>query len=376
MDKELNIKGFKCFLENKFNLKKINVLTGNNGAGKSSFIQAILLMRIIVEKKGTLKNGYYEFNDGEEVTTKVNLNNKYCLNLGTEKDVFNNEDTSKINLKFENDEFELSLNETSVENLSLKSNNKITNNPSPIKKDEFYYLNSERIGPRNIQKNKIQDFYNCGFKGEYTANTISKLELDLEYESALLKKGTKFNIELNKWVNFIFPNVSITTKDLSNLYSRISLSVSNGKSDLLSTNIGFGISYALPIIVNGLIAKKDSLFIIENPEAHLHPKAQSNIGAFLAYLSTMGVNLIIETHSEHVINGIRKAILFRDDFKADDVNIFFFKELIKGNVNYDEIKTDERGNLSLFPVDFFDQSRQDLNEIRNIVINGEAFNFF
>ena len=82
----------------------------------------------------------------------------------------------------------------------------------------------------------------------------------------------------------------------------------------------------MPILVNGLVAQKGSIFIVENPEAHLHPKAQSNIGLFLGYLAMQGLNVVIETHSEHVINGIRKILINRD-FDLGEVNILFFKEI-------------------------------------------------
>lgn len=60
--------------------------------------------------------------------------------------------------------------------------------------------------------------------------------------------------------------------------------------------MGFGLSYALPIVVGGLVAAKDGLLIVENPEAHLHPQGQSNMGQFLAWLAGKGVQVIVETH--------------------------------------------------------------------------------
>ena len=72
--------------------------------------------------------------------------------------------------------------------------------------------------------------------------------------------------------------------------------------------MGFGVTYSLPIILSGLIAKEKGLLIVENPEAHLHPAGQSRMGVFLAWLAGKGVQVLVETHSDHIINGIRRAI--------------------------------------------------------------------
>ena len=112
---------------------------------------------------------------------------------------------------------------------------------------------------------------------------------------------------------------------------------------------------------------------MENPEAHLHAKAQSNMGYFLARMAAAGVRVIIETHSEHVVNGIRRMIVEgKTEMSHEDMTIYFFqnKQGIKGIM---EITMDEYGNLSDFPEDFFDQVRQDmfkLMEFGRKLVNG------
>ena len=105
-----------------------------------------------------------------------------------------------------------------------------------------------------------------------------------------------------------------------------------------------------------------SMLVVENPEAHLHPKAQSNIGFFLGKMAAAGVKIVVETHSEHVVNGIRRAALSRLGFSTDDITIYFCDES-RPDENPEEITVDNKGNLSDFPVDFFDQVRQDMLEI-------------
>ena len=127
----------------------------------------------------------------------------------------------------------------------------------------------------------------------------------------------------------------------------------------VAPNVGFGITYALPILVSGLTIKEGGMLIVENPEAHLHGKAQSNMGYFLARMAAAGVRVMIETHSEHIVNGIRRMATEKDSqLKADDLSIYFFKKQENGQ-NIIEITMDNNGNLSEYPVDFFDQVRQD-----------------
>ena len=90
------------------------------------------------------------------------------------------------------------------------------------------------------------------------------------------------------------------------------------------------------------------------------------MGYFLARMAAAGVRVIIETHSEHVINGIRRMIVEgKTEMSHEDMTIYFFqkKQGIKGIM---EITMDEYGNLSDFPEDFFDQVRQDTLAILRI----------
>ena len=97
-----------------------------------------------------------------------------------------------------------------------------------------------------------------------------------------------------------FPNTSVT---------RLRFKTPGIRSEWTrAPNAGFGISYALPIVVAALRAAAGGLLLVENPEAHLHPAGQSRIGGFLARVAADGVQVFVETHSDHVLNGIRVAV--------------------------------------------------------------------
>src|SRR5438046_1441121 len=96
--------------------------------------------------------------------------------------------------------------------------------------------------------------------------------------------------------------------DLMTFSVTYSLGHQVASSEYRPTNVGFGITYALPIVVSILSARPGSLVIIENPEAHLHPRGQVRMGELLSLASTAGIQVLIETHSDHVLNGIRLAV--------------------------------------------------------------------
>ena len=90
------------------------------------------------------------------------------------------------------------------------------------------------------------------------------------------------------------------------------------------TSVGFGITQVLPILVAALSAGKNELWLIENPEVHLHPAGQAQMGQFLAEVAAAGVQVIVETHSDHVFNGIRRAVKSKR-LAADDVALHFMR---------------------------------------------------
>lgn len=365
------IAGFKCFEDKYFELKDITVLTGSNGTGKSSFIQALLLLRSAVEKNCNDSKSADYISDNWKNTT-VPLNGPYLLSLGTVNDIFN-ENTKLINhirIELGQEAFDIDLPREEEHNervvINLESVQETEETPF-WRKQKFYYLHTERLGPRLGIDSLYTDFPHCHYRGENTAEVISKHGLSFKITDERENKSTKSSYlqqQIDSWLAFICPGTAgVTSIEQDFNRYQIKMRSSAAKSNILAPNIGFGISYALPIIVNGLIAEKDSVFIIENPEAHLHPKGQSNMGFFLGLVASAGVRIIVETHSEHIVNGIRKASLNENPLLPENVGIYFFEELSKNENLAREIKISKVGDLESFPRDFFDQVGQDMAEL-------------
>jgi predicted ATPase len=130
------------------------------------------------------------------------------------------------------------------------------------------------------------------------------------------------------------------------------------------TNMGFGVSYALPIVVQGLATVPGGMLIVENPEAHLHPAGQSAMGRFLGLLAADGVQVIVETHSDHVLNGICLATIEdRHPLKRQDVLIHAFLNEPHDGTRTLAIEINKQGGFTQNPTGFFDQSANDLGAI-------------
>ena len=351
----LQLTDFKCHKDTSITLNNLTLLTGANAAGKSSVIQSILLAKLALSNKKegasvvdiSLKDQLYNLDLGnvDDLINKNTLDDKVEIFINEKKFYFGGDEAPEINT------LRMHIPEDYEDIAHIF--------------DNIQYLSAEREGPRYEYDLDNKRKQGCGCNGQYTASVIFNNDFtQIRPAKVFAKEGSAgFKAQLNEWIQYLFPNISLTV--VANGLTKIQASVNNGNAHTVSVapNIGFGISYGLPILVELLLATEESFVIIENPEAHLHAKAQSNMGYFIGKMAASGVRVLVETHSEHIVNGIRRAIVSKDcGLKADDVTIYFFAFLSEV-LNRKKITVDSLGNLSAFPVDFFDQQRQDSMEI-------------
>lgn len=365
----IHIQNFKCFSKIEIPTNRLTVLAGSNGKGKSTAIQALLYLRRTIEQCAKWQNNKYSFRDINGL--KVELNGPFGLALGNSTSIINlerNEEICKIGVQTGDNlfqvEYSIGSSQLWMEPIYVEGGKKMEDCGIFLK--EFYYLNAERIGPRIRQAIQFYKYPHTGYKGEFVAQLLGDTEFTYSFKvdesrKFLSLQTPRLEQQLNAWLNYIIPGVSITAKyDTETGFAQIRMENEYTKGDtILSTNIGFGISYVLPIIVTGLIAKPNSYMVIENPEAHLHPSAQSKVGQFLALVASSEVNVIIETHSDHILNGIQISTA-KSEIKPDLVNIIFFEQKIgKMQPEVSKISLNEIGELSRWPKGFFDQSQID-----------------
>lgn len=374
---EVHLTNFKCFQKEQIPLKQLTVLSGGNGVGKSSVIQSLLLLRQAGDQARLLA-GAVNRTDRRLPHFSVKLNDKYRLSLGNSATLTNADIESNIvALGVSGDganhlmcSFEASTTKPTTSIVCVEAPEDLLERAGtfPLFQQEFHYLIAERVGPRDLQPMADQLFISTGYAGEFTAFAISQAEAEgrMVAQALCIETDSKlFRVQLEAWMGRMVPGAQIFTTphpDLNRVQIAIGRRGATAKA-LPPANTGFGISYALPVVVSGLLAAPGSMLIVENPEAHLHPGAQTAIGIFLASVASAGVQVLVETHSENVLNGVRLAVL--RGIIPHDAASFLFLSLGEGQGQpiLHPITMDKAAELTSWPPGFFDQQGADLAEM-------------
>lgn len=169
-------------------------------------------------------------------------------------------------------------------------------------------------------------------------------------ENNILNKSAsnyKINEVVNSWLNYVdMGKYSINKSD----DEIIKLLVGNQSI----VDVGFGVSQILPIIIEGAVMPQYQTLLLEQPEIHLHPKAQMKIADYMLSLAISNKNVIVETHSDHIINRIVRRCLENPNL-IDKVSIIFLSKNQDGAAKIEPIRIDEHLGIDEAPKDFFDQ---------------------
>jgi len=336
MIRKLTLQNFKAFEELELKLKNLSILAGCNSSGKSSLLQAIRLL----EKQNTLEDfdGLHDF------------------------------------IRYDCSDFKISCEDQIgqiVEFSYLRIGEKLSNNKI---EDLVSYLSADRYGPRSVLRFGINGEVDT--VGEYGEKLLDFLyQLDTSYmelkvpDSLVINGGTGIRSNLQEWLRGISPGVEF---DFSVEKNRNIGWTEFDKHK--SIHAGFGLSYVLPLIISVLVhasqVKRDNsqqiILLVENPEAHLHPAGQTMMGRLLALGAACGLQIIVETHSDHLLNGIRIAVKEKM-LEAMDATILYFKrnilETLVGGASYtsvEELHIDEYGMINDWPTGFFDETEKNL----------------
>ncbi len=360
MIRSFAIRNFKILKDVTLRMNELVLLSGVNSSGKSSVLQALRLAELAA------LGG-----------TAVQLNERMGLELGEATDVLNREALeTHIELAVQTDQgtdlFRLAGPADQGRSVVLK-----VLEPGAQKESRDWqiatYLSAERVGPRDLLEVAPSDGdrVTVGVRGEFTAHMLHRFARRPVLASLLhpSSANSRFGLTLGPQAEAWLSSIVRPTRLRSTWFPQISAAALQFR-DLDVTaewvrpaNVGFGLTYSLPIIVAALGATPGSVFIVENPEAHLHPRAQSEIGKFLVRLAASGVQTIVETHSDHVLNGVRVAVAGEELLCPEKVAIHFFGT---AGANVAEITLDGAGGLSGWPPGFFDQAVEDLATVSRI----------
>lgn len=360
MIRRIKADNFKCFEHIDIGLSNLNLLSGVNSMGKSTLIQMFLLLRQSYEQNA-LKKGIY-------------LNGKYT-NLGIGKDVlYTDAEENKISISIEDENNSLYAEYNyngSADFLRLtKEINMDALTDVNLFNSGFHYIAADRLGPQSSYEKSYYEVWEnkqIGNHGEYAVHYLQAHVLeDVENESVLYdgEENIRLLKQVERWMGEITPGISLRMEEYGHS-NRVGLTVhqegSMGADYYTAPNVGFGISYVLPVVLALLKAQRGELLILENPEAHLHPRGQRKMGELIARASQGGVQIIVETHSDHVLNGIRLCVK-NGRMNPDLVRLYFFtRKKIKSEDDYKLVPVIETpvlkpdGRLSFWPDGFFDE---------------------
>ena len=306
MINKVAMKRFKPFLNAETELKGLTYVLGENGVGKSSIAQSLLLLK--------------QTFDTEEAET-LNLNGS-LIKVGNGVDALNqnaNEDSIDFMITLDSGE-RLSVSASYIQDSDSLPMEQIDDAAvSVLRATNVVYLSADRVGPQLLSAFSASDAAKkrVSERGEnalallhaHQRDTLEKDDPRLSEAMDSLSVKSAFDYYLSR----ISSGASIDVANLSNVDS-VSSTVAFGKSGSLPTerirptNVGFGLSYAASIIIACLLASPGDLLIIENPEAHLHTKGQRTMADLLARTARSGVQILCETHSRDFLYTTRNMI--------------------------------------------------------------------
>ena len=369
----MGLTNFKCFEQLDIPFAPLTLLCGLNGMGKSSVIQALLTVRASFDSSTLNTNAadlrgprdvLYEEADTDHVRFELRWDSGDVQQWSAGYSLSPDGSTLKrMGLGYSGRAKDAAEDErwrNRLGQMGLGHSPRGRYGP-PIAGDVIY-VGAERLGPRKIHEHSEAFAHptNMGGRGEYTLSYLNwrKLEI-LERSDPRYRVGVGrglFDV-LEHWLQEVTPGTHLHLEEIPNADAIVGGFSFDRPGDVRTrhyraTNVGFGLSYVLPVLA-GLLVPKGCLCLIENPEAHLHPRGQTRMAELAVRAAKAGVQVIAETHSDHFLDGVRISV--REGLIApEDVAVHYFeRDGGKSVVVTPEIDAD--GRLSRWPAGFFDQ---------------------
>lgn len=368
----LDLQFFKCFRLLRLPIAPLTLLSGPNSSGKSSILQALVLLNQTMRE--------------HEWATRIALNGN-GVRMGTVVDVVDEihgrtgfeigieDDDASCRWVFEGERREMSLRVSSVSiNGDSVDAPSVLRHLLPDNGEErctrlaarirgLTYITAERVGPKTAYA--LEDPYDAdvvGPRGEHTASVLHWHRDEPVLEALTLPSVVpKLMQQVEAQMSRIFPGFEIDLQHLPQTNAvTLGLRTSRETEFHRPLHTGFGMTQILPVIVSAFSATKGSIMLVENPEVHLHPAGQALMGEFLADVACAGVQVIVETHSDHILNGVRRAVK-SGHLVPEDVAIHFFTPRFDDEAQVHSPMIDSDGNIDVWPDGFFDQFDKDMN---------------
>ncbi|GGS74530.1 AAA family ATPase [Streptomyces griseoviridis] len=363
----LTLVNFKAFRRLGLPLGPLTLLTGLNSSGKSSVLQALALLRQSVDNgaQGLLLNG--------ELVELGSARDVLHDDFGPADDLSDVDDPAVGFLVDAGKPFRFVGFYDPEEPDEDVMRMWVGGGTRPFDAAPFQYLHADRITPAVTYPRSRQVAIDRGFlgvRGEHTINFLRHFGEREVPDGPLRHPGAsspQLRDQTVAWMQELCPGVNLQADAIEGTeFVRLSYGFGgtagiNATRRRRPTNVGFGLTYALPIVVACLTATPGSLILLENPEAHLHPKGQSRMAALICAAAATGAQMVVETHSDHVLNGVRVAVK-QGALQPEHAVVHFFR----GNGSGTEVispSIDKDGMLAQWPEGFFDEWENSLDQL-------------
>lgn len=377
MIRQIRLENFKCFETLRLSFSSLTLLSGSNSSGKSSILQALVLLHQSMLKNEwasrlMLNGGILKMGTMADVVDKIHGRHSFGIAVADDEHDyywhFSSEDRVEMSAEIERIEID---EEVACKRPLAGMLRKLL--PMQNTSDKTYpvsdllasatYITAERLGPREFYNLEDREKASAvGPTGEHTASILYSLQGEEVDECLALASAPPTLLrQAEARMQQFFPGCGLALDRVPHTNGvTLRLRTSRDTDHHRPIHVGFGLTQILPIIVATLSAKPNNLLLIENPEVHLHPASQALMGAYLAEVANAGAQIVIETHSDHVLNGIRRAVK-RKAISSEQVALYFFRPPSDDLDQVASPQLDQEGNIDFWPEGFFDQFEKDIN---------------
>lgn len=342
MINHLFIEGFKNIDKLNIDLKPLTIITGKNSTGKSSLLQAILLTQRDTIP-GRIEYAEFISSNFNDVRNKYTNSKRIHISIG---------DNPILN--------EIVWTDDVLRNTRTKTDNdNESTHLAPTLEKDLYYLSANRIGAQNVTI--VNDSLVSGPSGDFLISTFER-EKSNSVAPDLIKYQESYTLsaQLNYWLSFILDiKLELNTEKRQAQTVEVKYS-SDGLQNILPTQLGAGVSYVTKFLILCLRSNPRDVIMIENPEIHLYPAAQSRLAEFISFMVSHHRQIIMETHSDVIITKIRHEV-FKSKLNNEDVVILYKNDITSP---FQTIYLDSNGSFRPdFPESFFDATLKELLEM-------------
>jgi predicted ATPase len=356
MIRALDIFDYKCLHTAEMMFGKLNLITGKNSSGKSSVIQALKLFADNLENKSTsgskvtVSSSQYDIRPFSETCNIYTVSSEYVIKvlLG---------DSHSFSMTFTpSDESRVNTMVTVEENVLNADDKEVF--------PAIFHLPATRINNQDIYLMNNTPKIPLGKQGEFVIDYFFNHRQD-RLDDKLLVAETNDNsldTQVNHWL-YKLTGYTMEVERRSEQYDVYFKDYIGNR--IRPSQVGTGVGYIAAVLIVCLGSPIGSFIAIENPEIHLHPKAQSDLTEFLAIVGAAGNQLLIETHSDHIINGMLVRVKEAEVINNDDLKIYYFEEDddCENCMAPKLLAVSPKGKISKAPRGFFDQIQIDLRKL-------------